>query len=174
MNPEQHLPASDEVDHIVAAWQGQRPDFDAQPLALFSRLLRLGRHLDRLRRATFADFGLETWEFEMLSALRRQGEPFQLTAGQLMQETLVSSGTITNRIDRMVDHGFVKRMSDPADKRVVYVVATERGIEAVDGAMEALLIVEHQLLEGIAGSQRDEAVSVLRTILERMDSGEKR
>nr|WP_275587051.1 MarR family transcriptional regulator [Arcanobacterium pluranimalium] len=117
---------------------------------------------------------METWEFEMLSALRRQGVPFQLTAGQLMQETLVSSGTITNRIDRMVDHGFVKRTSDPADKRVVYVVATAAGIEAVDRAMEALLIAEHQLLEGIAADQRDEAVGVLRTILERMGLGEKR
>ncbi|MBM7824776.1 DNA-binding MarR family transcriptional regulator [Arcanobacterium pluranimalium] len=174
MNLEHDVPTSDEVDHIVAAWQDQRPDFNAQPLALFSRLLRLGRHLDRIRRATFADFGLETWEFEMLSALRRQGVPFQLTAGQLMQETLVSSGTITNRIDRMVDHGFVKRTSDPADKRVVYVVATAAGIEAVDRAMEALLIAEHQLLEGIAADQRDEAVGVLRTILERMGLGEKR
>ncbi|WP_200829147.1 MarR family winged helix-turn-helix transcriptional regulator [Arcanobacterium ihumii] len=170
MSSQENVPVGDEVDHIVAAWEDQRPDLDARPLALFSRLLRLGRHLDRIRRSTFGEFGLETWEFEMLSALRRQGEPFRLTAGQLMQETLVSSGTITNRIDRMVEHGFVSRVSEPSDGRVVYVVATENGISAVDKAMEALLVVERSLIDGIEPGDNKAAVTVIRTILERMDS----
>jgi len=91
----------DEVDELVAAWRAQRPDLDVEPMQVLSRISRLARHLDIARRAAFADHGLETWEFDVLSALRRQGPPFQLTPGALLRATLVTSGTMTNRIDRL-------------------------------------------------------------------------
>lgn len=161
---------SDEVDSIVAAWQVQRSDFDAQPLAVFSRLLRLGRYIDRIRRTIFAQYDLETWEFEMLAALRRSGAPFQLTAGQLMNETLVSSGTITNRIMRMQDSGLIERSRDKVDRRVVYVKATPKGITQVDAAMEALLNEQRNQLADFSEQEIRQARDFLKQMIENIDN----
>ncbi|MCF2706749.1 winged helix-turn-helix transcriptional regulator [Arcanobacterium haemolyticum] len=155
----------DEVDGIVEAWARERTDFKPEPLAVFSRLLRLDRHLDRMRRQTFARHGLESWEFEMLAALRRQGEPYRLTAGRLMQETLVSSGTVTNRIDRMVAHGNARRLADKSDRRIVHVEATEEGIALVDAAMADLLDVEREQLVGFDDESVRQLADLLRELL---------
>src|SRR5690625_1413320 len=120
----EHDAERDEVDRIVSAWQRERPDLVAGPLHVFSRVTRLARHLDLARRRTFAAHELELWEFDVLSALRRSGAPYKLTPGRLMTETLVSSGTMTNRIDRMVSHGLVVRAAGTTDRRVVGVGAT--------------------------------------------------
>src|SRR5450756_2735858 len=110
----------DEVDDLMAAWRSQRPDLDVEPLQVLSRVSRLSRHLDIARRGAFAAHGLESWEFDVLSALRRAGPPFQLTPGALLRATLVTSGTMTNRIDRLTDSGLVHREPDPRDRRGVH------------------------------------------------------
>src|SRR5262247_2496537 len=117
----------DEVDDLVAAWQAQRPDLDVEPLQVLSRISRLARHLDRARRAAFAAHNLEPWAFDVLSALRRQGSPYQLSPGALLRATLVTSGTMTNRIDRLAGAGLVRREPDPQDKRGVLVTLTRQG-----------------------------------------------
>src|SRR5579872_722116 len=117
----------DEVDDLVAAWRAQRPDLDVEPMQVLSRISRLARHLDIARRGAFADHGLEAWEFDVLSALRRAGPPFQLTPGALLRATLVTSGTMTNRIDRLAAAGLVRREPDPRDRRGVLVTLSERG-----------------------------------------------
>src|SRR5690349_8935786 len=96
---------TDEVDRLVAAWQRERPDIDVSPMHVLSRISRLATHLDRARRQAFADHGLEPSEFDVLSALRRAGTPHQLSPGQLVHETLVTSGTMTHRVDRLVTKG---------------------------------------------------------------------
>ena len=113
----EHSGHGDEVDRIVAAWHHVRPDLDLEPLTVFSRVSRLARHLDLARRTAFARHSLETWEFDVLSALRRAGEPFRLSPGTLVTQTLVTSGTMTNRIDRLESRGFVKRHRSPDDRR---------------------------------------------------------
>src|SRR6201984_1717683 len=110
----------DEVDDLVPAWRRQRPDLDVAPLQVLSRVSRLARHLDIARRGAFASHGLEAWEFDVLSALRRAGPPFQLTPGALLRATLVTSGTMTNRIDRLAAAGLVRREAGaPAKARVL-------------------------------------------------------
>src|SRR5690606_27828924 len=109
----------DEVDRIVDAWRRERPDRDPAPLHEFSRISRLARHLELARRAAFTSRGLEPWSFDVLSALRRAGAPYELTPGVLMSQTLVSSGTMTNRVDRLVAAGLVERHGRPGDRRVV-------------------------------------------------------
>ena len=158
----------DEVDGIVAAWKHARPDFDAEPLHVFSRLWRLQSHIDKMRRQTFARHGIESWEFDMLCALRRQPE-LQLTAGKLMRETLVSSGTVTNRIDRMVSHGFARRLPDPEDGRVVHVEVTPEGLDVVDAAMADLLAVEEEHMKDMDPAARRELAGLLRTLLVHFD-----
>lgn len=107
----------DEVDRLVAAWRRERPDLDVEPLEVLSRVSRLARHLDRARRLAFSEHGLEPWEFDVLTSLRRAGAPYQLSPGQLLTQTLVTSGTMTNRIDRLAKKGLVERLPDPSDRR---------------------------------------------------------
>jgi len=163
-------PLSDEVDDIVARWQAERPDLEVTPLHVLSRVSRLARHLDRARRAAFAAHGLETWEFDVLSALRRQGPPYQLSPGALLRATLVTSGTMTNRIDRLTAAGLVSRHRDPQDKRGVLVQLTERGARTVDAALSDLLERERGLLTGLDRSQQDELARLLRILLAPFDA----
>src|SRR5699024_8997685 len=109
----------DEVDRIVAAWRHERPDLDVSPMEILSRVSRLARQLDLARKTSFSDYGIEGWAFDVLSALRRSGEPYQLSPSTLLQETLVTSGTMTNRIDRLGARGWVERRPDPGDRRGV-------------------------------------------------------
>src|SRR5690554_6395866 len=109
------MPAHDEVDRIVEAWEREQPDLDFEPLQVLSRVRRLARHLDRARRSAFAASALESWELDVLSALRRAGEPYQRSPKALLQQTLVSSATLTNHIDRLVARRQVERRTDPRD-----------------------------------------------------------
>lgn len=161
----------DEVDDLVAAWHLQRPDLDVEPLQVLSRVSRLARHLDIARRSAFAGHNLESWEFDVLSALRRAGPPFQLTPGALLRATLVTSGTMTNRIDRLTASGFVRREPDPRDRRGVLVTITDDGKSAVDAALADLLDSEHALLAGLDNGQRRQLADLLRTLLAPFDAG---
>src|SRR3954452_16967927 len=107
--------AWDEVDRIVLAWARERPDLDVTPLTVLSRVSRLARHLDLARRGAFCRHDLETWEVNVLSALRRAGEPYRRSPGTLLTQTLVTSGTMTNRIDRLEERGLVERQPSPED-----------------------------------------------------------
>lgn len=161
---------SDEVDELVAAWRVQRPDLDVAPLQVLSRVSRLARHLDIARRGAFAGHGLEAWEFDVLSALRRTGPPFQLTPGALLRATLVTSGTMTNRIDRLAKAGLVRREPDPRDRRGVLVTLTEQGQAVVDAALTDLLDREQALLAGLGQEQRKQLADLLRTLLAPFDA----
>jgi DNA-binding MarR family transcriptional regulator len=160
----------DEVDDLVAAWQAQRPDLDVEPLQVLSRVSRLARHLDRARRAAFAGRGLEPWEFDVLSALRRQGRPYQLSPGELLRITLVTSGTMTNRIDRLEQAGLVGRHRDPQDKRSVLVRLTAEGRARVDAALADLLTSEQALLHPIPAPSRRTLAGLLRDLLAPLDA----
>ncbi|MBF8191727.1 MarR family transcriptional regulator [Nonomuraea sp. K274] len=162
--------ARDEVDRLVAAWRVERPDLDVEPLQVLSRVSRLAKHLDRARRAAFAEHALEPWEFDVLTALRRAGKPYELSPGALLRATLVTSGTMTNRIDRLAATGLVRRRPDPEDRRGVLVSLTETGLSRVDAAFSDLLRREHELLSGLAPDQRVALSSLLRSLLAPFDS----
>src|SRR5579862_2320014 len=150
-------PVRDEVDELVDAWRAQRPDLDVEPMQVLSRISRLARHLDIARRGAFADHGLESWEFDVLSALRRQGPPFQLTPGALLRATLVTSGTMTNRIDRLAAANLVRREPDPRDKRGVLVTLTAARRERA-------------LLAGLDPGERRDLAGLMRILLAPFDN----
>jgi DNA-binding MarR family transcriptional regulator len=160
----------DEVDDLVAGWRAQRPDLDVEPLQVLSRVSRLARHLDLARRASFASHGLEAWEFDVLSALRRQGPPYQMTPGALIRATLVTSGTMTNRIDRLAEAGLVRRKPDPRDRRGVLVTLTDQGRAKVDDALADLLRRERNLLASLGSGDRHTLAGLLRTLLAPFDA----
>ena len=156
---------ADEVDRIVDAWRRERPDLDVEPLHILSRVSRLARHLDLARGAAFAEHGLEGWGFDVLSALRRAGAPYELSPGQLVAQTLVTSGTMTNRVDRRAARGLVGRGPDLSDRRGVKVTLTTAGRELVDAAMSDLLDRERMLLSQLPPADRDNLAGLLRSLL---------
>ena len=155
---------SDEVDRIVDAWSRERPDLDFTPLQVLSRVGRLSRHVDRARKAAFAASDLELWEFDVLSALRRAGAPYQLSPKALLQQTLVSSGTMTNRIDRLVRRKLVTRDADPSDGRGILVSMTPEGRERVDAAIRLLLVAESELLDRLPKADQERLSALLRKL----------
>ncbi len=154
----------DEVDRLVEAWRRERPDLDLEPMEVLSRVSRVSRQLDVARRAAFAEHGIEQWEFDVLAALRRAGPPYQLSPGRLLRETLVTSGTMTNRVDRLEGRGLVERLPDPRDRRGVLVQLTARGRETVDGALAGLLELERPLLSALGDEERDQLAGLLRKL----------
>ncbi|MFL6180125.1 MAG: MarR family winged helix-turn-helix transcriptional regulator [Actinomycetes bacterium] len=159
----------DEVDDLVAAWRRERPDLDVTPLEVLSRITRLARHLDRARGQAFSRHGLEGWEFDVLAALRRAGEPYRLSPGKLLQQTLVTSGTMTNRIDRLAARGLVERHPSLDDRRSVMVQLTEAGVTKVDAALIDLLAHERAILTDLSADDADTLASLLRRMLTRFD-----
>jgi DNA-binding MarR family transcriptional regulator len=163
-------PPPDEVDRLVDAWGRERPDLDVAPMQVLSRVTRLARHLDLARRQAFAERGLEASEFDVLSALRRSGPPYELSPGQLLRETLVTSGTMTNRIDRLAGKGLVRRLPDPGDRRGVLVSLTPEGRARVDAALEQLLMQERRLLGALSAGDQSALADLLRTVVAPFDS----
>lgn len=163
--------AADDVDRIVSAWRRERPDLDVTPLEVLSRVSRLARRLDLARGTAFAEHGLDGWEFDVLSALRRAGTPYELSPGQLVTETLVTSGTMTNRVDRLAARGFVERRPDPTDRRGVIVRLTSSGMAVVDAALADLLAHEHDLLGDLGADEREDLSGLLRRLLRPFESG---
>ena len=162
----------DEVDRIVAAWRRERPDLDVSPMDVLSRVSRLARQLDLARRSVFSTLGLEVGAFDVLSALRRAGAPYEMTPSQLVSETMVTSGTMTNRIDKLVTNGWVERHPDPRDRRGVLVRLTEAGKTTVDTALAQLLEHERALLEELSSAQQRKLAELLRALSTGFDPAE--
>ena len=154
----------DEVDLIVDAWKRERPDADVSAMQVLSRVSRLARHLDRARKQAFAAHDLETWEFDVLAALRRAGPPYDLSPGRLVAETMVTSGTMTNRVDRLVARALVERRPDPDDRRGVLVSLTAFGRRTVDAALDELLEHERELLGALEASEANRLADALRIL----------
>lgn len=157
-------PENDEVDRIVFSWRRERPDLDFSPLEVLSRVGRLAKLLDRARKDAFHKSKLESWEFDVLAALRREGNPYQLSPKALLQQTLVSSGTMTNRIDRLVDSGLVVRREDPNDGRGVLVELTASGLTRVDAAITRLVDAEAQLLSSLSRAEQKRLAESLKRL----------
>jgi DNA-binding MarR family transcriptional regulator len=169
-HPASAPPIGDDVDQVIAAWNRERPDLDLAPLSVLSRVSRLARRLDRARDVAFARHDLAVWEFDVLVALRRTGPPYRLTPGQLLAETLVTSGTMTNRIDRLETRGMVVREPVPDDRRGTWVALTDEGRSRVDGAFIDLLAEERALLAVLPPEEQSDLAASLRHLLLQFES----
>jgi DNA-binding MarR family transcriptional regulator len=154
----------DLVDGIVAQWKALRPDIDSSPIAVIGRVSRLSRLIDRRLSENFARFDLEDWMYDVLATLRRSGEPYELHAGDLMRQSMVTTGAITNRIDRLEQRGLVERAAS-TDRRKVVVRLTKQGIEKVDTVVAAHMATEETILGSLSQRQRNELAGLLRTVL---------
>ncbi|WP_067894887.1 MarR family winged helix-turn-helix transcriptional regulator [Nocardia vaccinii] len=156
----------DAVDLITAAWREQCPDVDVAPMEVVGRITRLARVLDRELREFFTGHGLERWEFDMLATLRRSGGDQGLTPGALIKAAMITSGAVTNRIDRLESKGLVRRNSDPGDRRSVRIQLTAAGRTMVDELLPRHVANENRLLADLSAADRDHLTALLRTLSE--------
>ena len=158
---------ADDVEGIVAAWQRERPDLDATPLLVLSRVTRLAEVMATRRKQIFAEHLLRPYEFDVLAALRRAGAPYELTPGQLIAQTHVTSGTMTNRLDVLVERQLVRRRPDSDDGRVTRVQVTAAGRARVDSALTELLAFEAALLNEFSKTERSIFANGLQHLLDK-------
>ncbi|WLD96867.1 MarR family transcriptional regulator [Agrobacterium leguminum] len=144
----------DHVDHILAQWRRERPDLDVGPMGLLGRLNRLATHLGREVEAVLLKHGLSSSAFDVLATLRRSGSPYRLSPGDLLAMTMVSSGTMTNRIDQLEKARLVERIHNPNDRRSVLISLTERGFAIVEEAAGAHVENQHRLVAGLSEEER--------------------
>lgn len=152
----------DYVDELIAQWRRQRPGVDVAPMGVIGRISRLSRLLERQIEELFAAHGLQGGRFDVLAALVRAGEPHRLTPTQLYNSLLVSSGAITNRIDRLVEEGLVTRESHASDRRSMPVQLTEEGRGRLDEALVAHVKNEEELLAALEPRERELLAQILR------------
>lgn len=155
---------ADHVDRVVEQWAHERPDLDASPIRIIGRISRLSRAIDHELKTVFDVHGLEAWEYDVLATLRRSGPPFELTAGQLLAALMITSGAVTNRIDRMERRGLVRRVKVPDDKRIVLVQLTKAGRTVIDGAVPEHLANEASILAPLTPTEARQLERLLRKI----------
>ncbi|MEU3574554.1 MarR family transcriptional regulator [Kitasatospora sp. NPDC036755] len=156
---------ADHVDRVVAQWGAERPDLDASPMEVFGRLKRLYRLVDAALNRTFAEHGLDAASFDVLATLKRSGPPYRLTPTGLMQSAMVTSGAITQRLDRLEARGLVTRTRSDQDGRSREVVLTPEGHDLIDRALPDHLATEHRMLTGLDEARRGALVEAMRILL---------
>lgn len=139
----------DAVDAILAQWKRERPDLDCSPMGPIGRLRRCAIMLEQQLELTFAEFGLCSWEFDMLATLRRAGAPHILTPTELFSTLMVTSGTMTHRLKRLESRGFIVRQANAEDARSMLVQLTDQGLALIDSAVEKHVENERQLLSAL-------------------------
>ena len=154
----------DAVDRIASQWNAVRPDVDMAPLTVIGRVSRLSRLVDRRLAENFGQYGLENWMYDVLATLRRSGEPYELTAGDLVRHAMVTTGAITNRIDRLEQLGLVVRASSD-DRRKVIVRLTKQGLQLVDEVVDTHMSTERAILAQLSSRQQHDLANLLRTVL---------
>ena len=140
----------DHVADILKQWRSERPDLDVAPMGVIGRLKRLHDHLTRGLDKVYATNGLNAASFDVLATLRRSGAPFSLSPTDLMDRTMVTSGTMTNRIDRLEQAGWVKRHRNPKDGRGMVVTLTDKGFELIDRVIADHVANQHRLIEALS------------------------
>lgn len=155
----------DRIDKILEQWQQESPQLDVSPLAVTGRMMRIARLLEKHRETILAKYGLNVWSFDVLATLRRQGSPYQLKPTDLYRLLMLSSGAMTNRIDRLEQDNLVVRIRDPEDRRSVIVQLTAQGIALMDTVMPVLFEKERQLLEHCTQTETQTLIKLLRQFL---------
>jgi DNA-binding MarR family transcriptional regulator len=155
----------DQLDRIVAQWRRERPDVDVAPLALLGRLLRAAQLADAELAKEVARHGLRPGWFDLLAALRRAGHPFELNPTDLMEATMLSSGGMTKRLDRLAAAGLVERRPDPGDRRGTLVRLTRKGRAVIDRALVRHVANQERLLRSLGPAERRALDDLLRTFL---------
>ena len=157
--------AFDPVDEILAQWKKERPDLNASPMGIMGRTPRLAKYLNREIGETVAKFGLNPGEFDVLATLRRSGHPYQLSPTELYNSMMVSSGTMTHRIDGLEKAELVERIPDSSDRRGTLIHLTDKGFNLIEKAVDAHVENGHRILSVLEESELEALNMLLRKLL---------
>ncbi|MBF6129156.1 MarR family winged helix-turn-helix transcriptional regulator [Nocardia brasiliensis] len=162
---------ADAVDLFTQHWNRERPEVDVSPMAVIGRVQRLSRLFEHELKRFFGGFDMEFWEFDVLATLRRSGSEEGLTAGALLKVAMVTSGAITNRIDRLATKGWVERIPCPQDRRVIRVRLTPEGRRTIDELLPKHMANEQRMLAALDADSREQLAGLLRTLTEALGDG---
>ncbi|MGV3551400.1 MarR family winged helix-turn-helix transcriptional regulator [Rhizobium sp.] len=155
----------DAVDKILAQWNRERPDLDVGPMGLLGRFSRLRGHLTRELETEFARHGLNASSFDVLATLRRSGPPYRLSPGELLETMMITSGTMTNRIDQLEKAGLVERLDNPEDRRGVIIALTDKGFDTVEKTVTAHVANQHRIVAPLDAYERQQLNTLLTKFL---------
>lgn len=155
----------DSVDRVLHQWHAERPEVQVAPMGIVGRIQRASRLLERGLNELFAEHDLQLWEFDILATLRRSGSPYRLTAGALSASSMVTSGAITNRIDRLETRGLVSRETDRSNRRYVAITLSEAGRSIIDRILALHVANEAHLLASLDAAEQNQLAMLLRTLL---------
>jgi DNA-binding MarR family transcriptional regulator len=163
----------DKVDKIVEDWLRERPELDPAPMEIVGRILLITKMLEKRLDGYLKPFNLTLWSFDLLATLRRQGPPFTLSPSQLSEDMMLSSGAITNRIDRLETLGFVIRKHDPNDRRGYLISLSQTGKELIDQAIEARFDEAQASTSNLKKREFEQLASILKTMMLHLSVQEK-
>jgi DNA-binding MarR family transcriptional regulator len=155
----------DRVDRILSQWATERPDLDTEAMGLLGRMGRLTTHLAREVEQVLQSHGLSSSAFDVLATLRRSGQPYRMSPGDLLEMTMVSSGTMTNRIDQLEKSGFVARVVNTEDRRSVLIALTDAGLRVIDEAVGAHVANQQRLTATLDDDEKAALDALLRKFL---------
>lgn len=161
----------DRVDVLLTQWRRERPDVDVASLGVMARLFRAAHLADAALAESLAAHDLQPGWFDLLAALRRAGAPYELNPTELMRSTMLSSGGMTKRLDRMTEAGLIERRPDPNDRRGTLVKLTRTGKAAIDRALPAHAANEDDLLAPLSKGERQALDRALRRLLTGLENG---
>lgn len=165
-------PSGDAVDLIIGQWRRERPDLDVAPMATIGRIKRCSALLRRRLDETFSAFGMSGWEFDVLATLRRSGAPYSLTPTALFSSLMVTSGTMTHRMQRLEAAGWVRRVPNREDARSMLVQLSEAGLELIDRAVAAHVENERAILAPLDAAELAALDAGLIRLLATLESGD--
>lgn len=159
----------DRIDNITQQWQRERPDLDISPMGLIGRLGNITLHLSREMEKVFSQFGLNTSSFDVLATLRRAGDPYTLSPGEMLSTLMVTSGTMTNRIDQLEKAGWVIRNVNPEDGRSFLVSLTAEGLKLINQVIEAHAENQKRLVSGLSQQEQQALNQLLKVFLNTLE-----
>ncbi len=161
--------SEDAIDRIEAAWRRERPDVDVRSVGVVSRIWRISRHLEQARKERLAEHGTDRVTLDVLAMLRRSGPPFRLTAGELTHHSLISSGGVSQRLEKLERAGLVTRHIHTEDRRRIDVQLTPAGVELIDSILADLMAHEAGLLDILAPWEQEDLRRILKRLLARFE-----
>ncbi len=148
--------SNDHIDFVVSQWRTERPELEPMPMALIGRMKRLTTHLRQHIEARHKSFGLAWGEFDVLATLLRSGQPYCLTPTLLFRSAMLSSGAMTNRLNKLEKQGLIARLPDPEDRRSLLVQLTDSGFELISQAIGEHVDTEAQLLKALSDKEQQQ------------------
>jgi DNA-binding MarR family transcriptional regulator len=160
----------DVIDELQNDWSLERPDLNIEPMGVVLRIQALAKIFGDQTSAKLQEFDLQWWQYDVLSTLRRQGKPFIMAATELASSNMLTSGAMTNRIDRLEEDQLVQRVKDAKDGRRVLVKLTNKGLKLIEDATRARFETATDALDGLSVHQRNSLSDLLRVVLSNQEA----